>query len=911
MYIAMVSDSVTPGQLYDYASTNVGQRLSILPGVSQVNVYGTKSAIRIKANPAAMWARDISIDDLNNAIKNGTSYTGAGQLDSATGTAILRAQGQLESAEQYANLIVGGTNNAPIYLRDVATVKDSVQDERVNMRFWVRGRSVPSATVIVAVNRRAGANAVEVAKSIYQVLPQISTELPGSIFITPIYDRSQSIVHSVTDVQVTLIIAFVLVVIVIFAFLGRVTDTLIPVVALPLSLLITFIAMRGLGYSLDNLSLMALTLAIGFLVDDAIVFLENTVRRMERGEKPFEAAISSAKEISFTIMSMTISLAAVFIPLVFMSGLVGRIFREFAITIVIAILASGLVSLTLTPLMCARLLSQRGEGSSKTWMERVIGGIEKRILAFYGGSLWWFLRHRWISPVIWIICLAGTIWLFVLIPKTFLPPGDSGVIFGAFIAKEGSSPKQMREYQDRVDEMLRSDPNVVTDFTLIGATGFLAANQGITFTFIGAPDNRRPIPVATAEMMGKLNTIPGLMTFLRPFPVLEISTGVTSQQQGQYAFTVSGANPSQVYEVGQRLMGKMMEYPGFLSVSSDYYNNTPNLNIDIRRDQAKTYGVSEAHILSLLRTAYSQNYSYLIKKPEDQYQVILEMDDSVREKPEDLSLLYIKSDDGRKLVPLRELVTWREVLGPQTVNHLNQFTSMSLFFNLKPGVALGDATNYITKSAAEIVPQGVRAELQGEAQTFSNTVSSLTILMALAVFVMYVILAILYESYVHPLTVLSTLPTALVGGLLTLIVFGQEASLYAFVGMFMLMGIVKKNGIMIVDFARHRVEAGEAADKAIHDASMDRFRPILMTTLAAVFGAVPIALGYGADGSSRRPLGLVVVGGLIVSQFITLYITPVIYLYLEQFQENVLDRTSFFRSRRSHKPVLAEGEAGD
>ena len=911
MYIAMVSDSVTPGQLYDYASTNVGQRLSILPGVSQVNVYGTKSAIRIKANPAAMWARDISIDDLNNAIKNGTSYTGAGQLDSSTGTAILRPQGQLESAEQYANLIVGGTNNAPIYLRDVATVKESVQDERVNMRFWVRGRTVPSATVIVAVNRRAGANAVEVAKSIYQVLPQISTELPGSIFITPIYDRSQSIVHSVADVQVTLIIAFVLVVIVIFAFLGRVTDTLIPVVALPLSLLITFIAMRGLGYSLDNLSLMALTLAIGFLVDDAIVFLENTVRRMERGEKPFEAAISSAKEISFTIMSMTISLAAVFIPLVFMSGLVGRIFREFAITIVIAILASGLVSLTLTPLMCARLLSHRGEGAKKTWMERVIGGIEKRILGFYGGSLWWFLRHRWISPVIWIICLAGTIWLFVLIPKTFLPPGDSGVIFGAFIAKEGSSPKQMREYQDRVDELLRNDQNVVTDFTLTGATGFLASNQGITFTFIGAPDNRRPIPEVTAEMMGKLNTIPGLMTFLRPFPVLEISTGVTSQQQGQYAFTVSGADPGQVYEVGRKLMGKMMEYPGFLSVSSDYFNNTPNLNIDIRRDQAKTYGVSEARILSLLRTAYSQNYSYLIKKPEDQYQVILEMDDSVREKPEDLSLLYIKSDDGRNLVPLRELVTWRQVLGPQTVNHLNQFTSMSLFFNLKPGVALGDATNYITRSAAEIVPQGVRAELQGEAQTFSNTVSSLTILMALAVFVMYVILAILYESYVHPLTVLSTLPTALVGGLLTLIVFGQEASLYAFVGMFMLMGIVKKNGIMIVDFARHRVEAGEAADKAIHDASMDRFRPILMTTLAAVFGAVPIALGYGADGSSRRPLGLVVVGGLIVSQFITLYITPVIYLYLEQFQENVLDRTSFFRSRRSHKPVLAEGEAGD
>ena len=909
MYLAMTSNSVTSGQLYDYASTQVGQRLSILPGVSQVNVYGTKTAIRIKANPRAMWARGISIDDLNNAIRQGTSYTGAGQLDSSSRTAILRPQGQLENAEQYGNLIVGGTNNAPIYLRDVATVKDSVQDERVNMRFWVRGREVPSATVIVAVNRRAGANAVEVSKSIYEVLPAIGQELPGSINILPIYDRSASIVHSVADVQATLIIAFVLVVIVIFAFLGRVTDTLIPVVALPLSLLITFIAMRGLGYSLDNLSLMALTLAIGFLVDDAIVFLENTVRRMERGEAAFEAAISSAKEISFTIMSMTISLAAVFIPLVFMTGLVGRIFREFAITIVIAILASGLVSLTLTPLMCARLLKERGHGLRQTWVERVIGGIEKRILYLYGGSLWWFLRHRWISPVIWVICLAGTIWLFMLVPKTFLPPGDSGVIFGAFIAQEGSSPQQMREYQDQVDKMLHNDPNVVTDFTMTGATGFLAANQGITFTFIGPPENRQPIALVTAEMMGKLNTIPGVMTFLRPFPVLEISTGVTNQTQGQYAFTVSGVNPSQVYETGQQLMAKLMTYPGFLSVSSDYYHNTPNLNIDIRRDQAKTYGVSEARILTLLRNAYSQNYTYLIKKPEDQYQVILEMEDSVREKPEDLSLLYIKSDDGSRLIPLSELVTWKQTLGPQVVNHLNQFTSMTLSFNLKPGVALGDATNYITKAASQIVPSGVRAELQGEALTFSRTVTSLTILMALAVFVMYVILAILYESYVHPLTVLSTLPTALVGGLLTLILFGQEASLYAFVGMFMLMGIVKKNGIMIVDFARHRVENGEAADKAIHDASMDRFRPILMTTLAAVFGAIPIALGYGADGSSRRPLGLVVVGGLIVLQFITLYITPVIYLYLEQFQENVLDRTSFFRSRRSHKPTLVE--AGD
>ncbi len=909
MYIAMTSDSVTPGQLYDYANTQVGQRISILPGVSQVLVFGTKSAIRIKADPSAMWARNISIDDLASAVQRGTSYTGAGQFDGSAGTALLRPKGQLETAKEYNDLIVGGTGEAPVYLRDVARAVDSVQDERLNMRFWVRGYEVPSATVVIAVNRRAGANAVEVAKSIRDLLPLVSAELPGSVRITPIYDRSLNIVHSVADVQMTLIIAFVLVVMVIFMFLGRATDTLIPAVALPLSLLITFIVMGILGYSLDNLSLMALTLAIGFLVDDAIVFLENTVRRMERGERALQASLSSAKEISFTILSMTISLAAVFIPLVFMPGLVGRIFREFAITIVVAILASGLVSLTLTPLMCARLLKDRGKGAKKTWMERVIGGIEKRVLARYGSSLWWFLRHRWISIMIWLVCLAGTIYLFIVIPKAFLPPGDSSVVFGVFMGREGSSPAQMRAIQDRVDDILHNDPNVITDFTMTGAGSFIPANQGITFTFIKPPDQRQPIQHVAAEMMGKISSIPGTFAFLRPFPVLEISTGAISQIQGQYSYAVSGINPEQVYDVGTKLMGKFMEYPGFLTVSSDFFNNTPNLDIDIRRDQAKMYGISEARILELLRNAYSQNYLYLIKKPEDQYQVILEADDKARSKADDLSLLYIRTDDGSKLVPLNAVVNWETTLGPQSVNHLNQFTSVSIFFNLKPGVAIGDATNFINKASADIVPPTVRSQLLGEAQTFSSTVRDLTILMAVAIFVMYVILAILYESYVHPLTVLSTLPTALVGGLFALFIFGEQASLYAFVGMFMLMGIVKKNGILIVDFAIQRLAHGETPEKAIHDASMDRFRPILMTTLAAVFGAIPIALGYGADGASRRPLGLVVVGGLVVSQLITLYITPVIYLYFEEFQEKVLDRFSFFRAKHEAHLEVAPAAA--
>jgi HAE1 family hydrophobic/amphiphilic exporter-1 len=902
-YIALVSDTTTEGQLYDFANTQVGERISILPGVSQVAVYGTQSAVRIKADPSAMAVRNITLEDLTNAVKNGTSYTGAGQFDGPHHSFLLQPQGQLSTADQYQQLIVGQNNGAPIYLKDVATAKDSVQDERIDMRFWVRGHPAPAATVVVAVFRRAGSNAVQVADSVRNLLPNIESQLPTSVRLIPIYDRSRTIVSSARDVQTTLYIAFALVVMVIFVFLGRATDTLIPALALPLSLLLTFVAMNVLGYSLDNLSLMALTLAIGFLVDDAIVFLENTVRLMEEGEGAFEASLNSAKEISFTILAMTLSLAAVFIPLVFMGGLMGRIFREFSITIVISIIASGVVSLTLTPLMTSRLLANRGAGAKKTWMERVIGGVERRVLDVYGRSLWFFLQRRWISALVWVICLAGTGYLFYTVPKSFLPVGDSSFIRGVLVAQEGSSPDQMHAYQTAAEKVMRANPAVETTFTMSGNSQFLPANQAFLIAFLKDPSKRPPIDKVAGQLMGGIaGTVPGAMAFLQPNPVLEISTGATANIQGQFAYAISGIDPKQVYDVAGKMLSKMQGYPGFLFVNSDLFNHTPNLQIDILRDQAKLYGISETRILTLLHDAYSQNYSYLIKKATDQYQVILEVADDQRSEPQDLSKLYIKSDDGQRMVPLSAVTSWHSLIGPQAVNHINQFTSVTLFFNMKPGYTVGQATQFVEDTAKQILPPDVQGQLQGEALIFRNTVSDLVTLMLVAVFVMYVILAILYESYLHPITVLSSLPVALVGGLLTLWLFGAEASLYAYIGMFMLMGIVKKNGIMIVDFAEQRVRQGAKDDQAIHDASMERFRPIMMTTMAALLGALPIALGYGADGASRRPLGMVVIGGLIVSQFVTLYVTPAIYLYLEEFQEKVLDRFSFFRSGREQAP---------
>lgn len=898
IYLVMTSASLTQGQLYDYASSQVAQRISILPGVAKVDIYGSKAAVRVKIDPARLASLGLTVGDLSDAIRAGTSYQGAGQFDGSGRTFLLQPMGQLEDAAAYSKLIIGNRNGASIYLRDVAEVTNSVQDERQARHFWMRGGSAAQTSVVMAVSRQSGANAVATAQGVKDLLPLFHRELPGSIQLATMMDRSVTIIKSVNDVKETLLIAFALVVIVIFLFLGRATDTLIPIVALPMSMLMTFLAMYLLGYSIDNLSLLALTLSIGFLVDDAIVFLENAVRRMESGETALEAAFHGAKEISFTILSMTLSLAAVFLPMVFMPGLIGRTFQQFAITIIIAIISSGVVSLTLTPLMCARMLARHEKGT-KTWLERHTQAILGKIIAAYGRSLHFFLRHKWISALAWIACMAGTVFLFKAVPKSFLPIGDSGTIRGVFAVQEGTSPERMRAYQYEVDQILRENPYIDLAYTISSVSGRLSSSQARVLANLVPADQRPPIDVVIAQLSAKISEIPGILPRLQANPVLQISTGATSTNQGKYAYALSGINPQEVYDAARKLMEKMRAYPGFLFVESDLKTQTPNLQIDILREQAATYGVSAQAILTALRNAYAQNYVYLIKKSTDQYQVIMEVDDAWRTKPENLEKLYVRASDGQTLVPLKAVVRWKEVVGPQSVSHLNQFPSVTIFFNLVPGAVLGDATKFIESAAAEVVPSGIRGSLQGEAMVFKETITSLAILMVFAVFAMYIILGILYESYVHPLTVLSALPVATIGGLATLFLFNKEASLYAFVGMFLLIGIVKKNGIMMIDFALQRMADGLDREAAVHEASIERFRPIVMTTFAALMGAVPLALGLGADGSSRQPLGLIIVGGLIVSQLVTLYITPALFLYIEAFQERVLDKVPFFRTHRA------------
>ena len=901
MYLMLTSDTLTPGQLYDLANRTVGKRINVIDGVSQVQVWGAKTAVRVQVDPNKLSAFGIGINEIAQAVNTGTVLIPAGSLNGNTRAFSIEPKGQLFKAKDYEELIVAYRNSAPVRLKDVAKCIDSMDNDVVNVMLGRPNEKMRPDACVLAVSRSAGSNTVELSKQIRNTVDTLQAELPGSVKLEVFYDKSVPIVESVNDVKQTILIALFLVVAIIFLSLGRISDTVIPSITLPLSVIATFVVMYALHFSLDQMSLMGLTLCIGFVVDDAIVVLENTVRLIEEGKKPMEAAVESAQQITFTIISMTLSLSVIFIPLVFMSGVVGKIFREFAITVVAAILCSGIISLTLTPMMCARML--KGKGVGETGLQRLITAFMKNIIDKYGVLLKWTLQRPLTTVIAWIICFVGTIIFFSVLPKTFIPEGDSGSIMSQIMTPLGTSTKQMRHYQDKINNVLQNDHNVERFVTVTGLNPGADQSTGISYIVLKERNKRKPMEEAVREVRAKLSGLPDGLAYVMAIPALKVSAGGEATAQGnKYSYTITGEDQDELYKTSFKLQDEMKKLPGFLDVQNSIRLNLPQVNIKILRDRASTLGLTAGDIENALLLAYAQGKVTTYKTDVDQYNVIVELDKGFQLRPESLSQVYVRSSFTNKLIPLSSVAKWDIGLGPQNVPHLNQLNSATLSFNLDPKIPLGNATKSLEDATKTILPPGVNGSFQGEAQQFQSAIASLGILILVAIFIKYVILGILYESYVHPMTILTTLPVATFGGLVTLYVFRSELSLYAYVGIFMLLGIVAKNGIMMVDFANENLVKNNMNDfDAIYNACLVRFRPILMTGLAAIMGAMPIALGYGADGASRKPLGLIVVGGLIFSQIVTLFVTPGIFLYMQKFQERYLDKFEMTRSDSARK----------